>query len=56
MYFNTTIKRVKVYKEGKWVALLDEDDLEEPGSKLMLAIGEAAKAAAEAAKDEPTTP
>lgn len=44
LYYDTAIKRVKVYKEGKWVALLDEDDLE-PGSKLMDAI----KAAAEEA-------
>lgn len=38
MYFNTTIKRVKVYKNTKWVPLLDEDDLDEPTSKLMKAI------------------
>jgi hypothetical protein len=57
LYYDTAIKRVKVYKEGKWVALLDEDDLE-PGSKLMDAIkkaaDDAAKAAVEAAK--PKTP
>mgnify|MGYP000612157784 CR=1 FL=1 len=38
MYFNTTIKRVKVYKNTKWVPLLDEDDFEDPNSKLMKAI------------------
>ena len=38
IYFNTTVNRVKVYKNTRWVILFDEDDLTDPTSKLFQAL------------------
>ena len=48
MYFNTTIKRVKVYNGTTWVVQADEEDLQKLKAELMAAMAAAAAAAASA--------
>ena len=46
MYFNTTIKRVKVYNGTTWVVQADEEDLRKLKAELMAAMAAAAAALA----------